>query len=101
MTSAERLARLAAPSGRRITRRPTTGDGDLCPLDSSHGSMLVLRLTFGQSVIAPRQYCPHQSHDGSPSRPAERASWPFDIEADALSDLVTQERARLASGEAK
>lgn len=83
MTSTERLARLAAPTGRRVTSRsrlPQLGDGDRCPLDSTHGSMFVQRAVAGRE---PRQYCPHVSHDG-----VSRAFWPFDTTPEALAEMA-------------
>ena len=40
-------------------------DGDVCPVDESHGPMYVTR---GNK----REYCPHVSHDGK-----SRAFWPY------------------------
>lgn len=49
------------------------GDGDTCPVEPSHGAMVLIRGTD-------RQYCPDQSHDGmwtdGGKRPATRAFWP-------------------------
>jgi hypothetical protein len=68
MTTAERLTRLTRATG-RPNRRPTTGDGPLCPMDPNHGPTYLSRnrLTFR---------CPHQSHDL-----VSRASWPNEPEA--------------------
>src|SRR6185369_5851749 len=39
-----------------MNRRNATGDGDVCPVNPSHGEMLRYPSWSGQ-------WCPHQSHD--------------------------------------
>ena len=50
------MARLTKPTNRGAGR-PTTGDGDPCPLVPEHGRMI---LVHGNE----RQWCPNQDHDG-------------------------------------
>jgi len=67
MTSAERLLRLAKPGP---SRRQTGGgarDGRTCPVEPRHGAM---------HRLGTRQYCGHQTHDGSSTAPQTRAFWP-------------------------
>jgi len=45
-------------------------DGDLCPLDESHGHMYVARK-------GTHQRCPHVAHDGKRDVPSTRTHWPF------------------------
>jgi len=68
MTSVERLARLAKPAPAK-RRRPSAGDGRVCPGNPKHGPMV--RLTGST-----RQWCPHSEHDGSKSQPSTRCFWP-------------------------
>ena len=66
MTSVERLARLAVPTGRTMRRRyPTFGDGPSCPVEPTHGLTYMSRdrLTM---------HCPHSEH----SVPGGRSTWP-------------------------
>ena len=63
-------------------KRASIGDGDVCPVTPSHGQMFVLP---GNK----RQYCPDQSHDGTPGRdgaPRTRAIWPFQHFAAAVAE---------------
>lgn len=47
------------------------GDGDACPVDRTHGYMLILKSATG------RQYCPHISHSAhGKERPPTRCFWP-------------------------
>lgn len=93
MTSIERMARLAAPTGRR-RRVTSSGDGDPCPLEPGHGRMYVMRTVAGKE---PQQYCPTQLHDGSKTVPVSRSKWPADVVDGQLVELGLQERERLAS----
>jgi hypothetical protein len=68
MTSADRLARLAAPNSTRRSRRQTTGESRPCPSDPIHGRMLV--------IGADRDYCAHHDHDGGKGRAQTRCFWP-------------------------
>lgn len=81
MTSKERLARLAAPTPSRRRRGGSIGDGDVCPVEPTHGSMMILRPSDGRPA---RQFCPHQTHDGT-----SRAFYPADIEPEALAVLAS------------
>ena len=65
MTSDQALARLTKPRQTRRSRRPTTGDefrGGVCPLDSRHGLMLVMK--------SGSRYCPHSDHSAGLILPA-------------------------------
>jgi hypothetical protein len=74
MTSVERLAKLAAPTGVIRKRRvPSAGDGRVCPADPKHGAMIRLRDSSSQ-------YCPDQSHDGLPGQPVTRSFFPGVVE---------------------
>jgi hypothetical protein len=96
MTSVERMQRLTKATGKAPSkrRRPSAGDGDVCPLDASHGAMLVMRMAPG-GLTEPRQYCPHVGHQPM-GGPHERISWPFDVEPGDLDRLATSEWNRLA-----
>lgn len=61
-----------------LARQPhEVGDGDHCEVEG-HGRMLTIR-----GSVPPRQYCPHQGHDGQPKThpdgvtPQTRAIFPL------------------------
>jgi len=67
-----------------MTRNATAvqvGDGDVCPVDHTHGYMLHLKSG------SRRQYCPHIGHvpqrerDGMPAVPATPNLWPTGIDS--------------------
>jgi hypothetical protein len=75
MTSIERLAKLAAPTGRTAPRRGfrlDIGDGGICPVDPRHGHMYT-------AMGFTRQWCAHHDHDMDGSR----SHWPFEDGFDA------------------
>jgi hypothetical protein len=47
------------------------GDGDICPLESGHGQMFVIRMD------PPLQFCSHVAHDGWRDTVRTRALWPL------------------------
>lgn len=59
-------------------RRQDYGDGDVCPLDESHGQMYANPTTRSQR-------CPHASHDGVWTRErkesATRSIWPLGVDS--------------------
>lgn len=65
------MARVMKPAGRAYSGGGTTGDGDPCPLVPEHGKMESIN-----GSTPPKQWCPHQSHDGKGKEPGTRAMWP-------------------------
>ena len=86
------LARLAKPIEQKRGPRYDIGDGDVCPVNPSHGHMLWLQHSRSQ-------FCPDQSHDGRWSEGSHqlptRAFWPQGWQSFAAA--VTEWRASLVS----
>lgn len=65
----EALKKLARPVSRPTSPRYDLGDGDVCPLDRTHGRMYHLKGTSSQR-------CQSQVHDGKPKTAPEGRVWP-------------------------
>lgn len=58
-----------------MSKHGDAGNGDICPLFPEHGRMTVL-----DTKGAPKQWCPHQTHDGGVGKqpaPKSRNLWPL------------------------
>jgi hypothetical protein len=64
VTSVDRIANLAKPTGRRVTRPPRIGDGAKCPSDPKHGPTFVMR--------SGAEICVHHDHFVNRNDPIRR-----------------------------